>query len=57
MLFKALSLTPEAFFAKVPLGRPGRAGEVAEMIALLVSPRGEWITGHTFHVDGGQGAL
>jgi NAD(P)-dependent dehydrogenase (short-subunit alcohol dehydrogenase family) len=56
-LMKALHLTPDAFFARVPLGRPGRAAEVAEMIAFLVSPRGEFITGHNHYVDGGQGAL
>jgi NAD(P)-dependent dehydrogenase (short-subunit alcohol dehydrogenase family) len=56
-LMKALSMTPEAFFARVPLGRAGRAAEVAEMIAFLVSPRGEFITGHNHFVDGGQGAL
>ena len=56
-LMKAFHLTPEAFFARVPLGRAGRAAEVAEMIAFLVSPRGEWITGHNYHVDGGQAEL
>jgi NAD(P)-dependent dehydrogenase (short-subunit alcohol dehydrogenase family) len=57
VLTKALGLTHEAFFARVPLGRAGRAAEVAEMIAFLVSPRGEWITGHNHYVDGGWGAL
>ena len=57
VLTKALGLTHEAFFARVPLGRPGRADEVAEMIAYLVSPRGEWITGHNHYVDGGWGEL
>jgi NAD(P)-dependent dehydrogenase (short-subunit alcohol dehydrogenase family) len=56
-LMKAMHVTPEAFFARVPLGRAGRSAEVAEMIALLVSPRGEFITGHNHYVDGGQGAL
>ncbi len=56
-LTKALGLTHEAFFARVPLGRPGRSAEVAEMIAFLVSPRGEWITGHNHYVDGGQAEL
>ncbi len=56
-LMKAFHLTPEAFFARVPLGRAGRAAEVAEMIAFLVSSRGEFITGHNHYVDGGQGAL
>jgi NAD(P)-dependent dehydrogenase (short-subunit alcohol dehydrogenase family) len=56
-LITSLGLTPEAFFARVPLGRAGRAAEVAEMIAFLVSARGEWITGHNHFVDGGWGAL
>ena len=57
LLMKAMHLTPEAFFARVPLGRAGRSAEVAEMIAFLVSPRGAFITGHNHYVDGGQGAL
>jgi NAD(P)-dependent dehydrogenase (short-subunit alcohol dehydrogenase family) len=57
VLTKALGLTHEAFFARVPLGRAGRSAEVAEMIAFLVSPRGEWITGHNHYVDGGQAEL
>ena len=56
-LTKALGLTHEAFFARVPLGRPGRADEVAEMIAFLVPPRGEWISGHNHYVDGGQAEI
>ena len=57
LLMKAMHLTPEAFFARVPLGRAGRSAEVAEMVAFLVSPRGAFITGHNHYVDGGQGAL
>ena len=57
LLMKAMGLTHEGFFARVPLGRAGRSAEVAEMIAFLVSPRGEFITGHNHYVDGGQGAF
>jgi NAD(P)-dependent dehydrogenase (short-subunit alcohol dehydrogenase family) len=57
LLMKAMHVTPEAFFARVPLGRAGSSSEVAEMVAFLVSPRGAFITGHNHYVDGGQGAL
>ena len=40
-------------FAKSPAGRPGTAGEVAE---LLMSDRAQFITGATFLVDGGARA-
>jgi NAD(P)-dependent dehydrogenase (short-subunit alcohol dehydrogenase family) len=57
LLTKAMGITHEAFFAQVPLGRAGRSAEVAEMIAFLASPRGEWITGHNHYVDGGWAEL
>ncbi len=57
VLTKAIGLTKEQLFARLPLGRPGRADEVAEMVAFLVSPRGEWITGHNHYVDGGYAEL
>jgi NAD(P)-dependent dehydrogenase (short-subunit alcohol dehydrogenase family) len=57
LLMKAMHMTPEAFFARVPLGRAGRSAEVAEMIAFLVSPRGAFVTGHNHYVDGGQAEL
>jgi NAD(P)-dependent dehydrogenase (short-subunit alcohol dehydrogenase family) len=37
-----------------PLGRPGKATEIADLIAFLVSPRACWITGETVSVDGGR---
>jgi 3-oxoacyl-[acyl-carrier protein] reductase len=40
----------------IPLGRLGTADEIAGLVAFLASPWGAYITGATFHVDGGRGA-
>jgi NAD(P)-dependent dehydrogenase (short-subunit alcohol dehydrogenase family) len=37
-----------------PLGRPGRAEEVATVIAFLASDLASYVTGSTVHVDGGN---
>ena len=37
-----------------PLGRPGEADEVAELICFLASERAGWITGGCFPIDGGR---
>ena len=38
---------------EVPVGRLGTPEDVAAMVALLVSPRGGFITGTAIQVDGG----
>jgi NAD(P)-dependent dehydrogenase (short-subunit alcohol dehydrogenase family) len=43
----------EAFIQSVPLRRPGRAEELADLVAFLTSSRGTYINGQVIHVDGG----
>src|SRR3954452_24278662 len=37
----------------IPLGRQGRAEEIAAMVRFLAGPEGRYITGQTIHVNGG----
>jgi 3-oxoacyl-[acyl-carrier protein] reductase len=37
----------------IPMGRFAEPAEVAEMVKLLCSPAGRYITGQTIHVNGG----
>ena len=39
--------------AEVPMGRIGSVEDIAGIVALLVSPRGRYITGTAIQVDGG----
>ena len=44
-----------AYAAKsIPLGRWGAPADIANMVAYLASPAGDWITGAIFVIDGGE---
>jgi len=40
--------------AKIPLGRIGEGEDVAGLVSFLASDRASWITGSSFHVNGGK---
>jgi 3-oxoacyl-[acyl-carrier protein] reductase len=44
----------EALLKQIPLGRLGRAEEIAQAVAFLASPQAGYITGTTLHVNGGM---
>jgi NAD(P)-dependent dehydrogenase (short-subunit alcohol dehydrogenase family) len=44
----------ETFLSRVPLGRMGRAEEIAELVSWMASPRCSFTTGATFDASGGR---
>jgi NAD(P)-dependent dehydrogenase (short-subunit alcohol dehydrogenase family) len=52
----ATGAPPDVFAQSVPLGRLGSPDDVAEVVALLVSDRANWMTGANILVDGGMTA-
>ena len=46
----------ERITAEIPMRRVGEPEEIAGLVAFLASPYGAYITGATFHVDGGRRA-
>jgi NAD(P)-dependent dehydrogenase (short-subunit alcohol dehydrogenase family) len=55
-LSNATGAPADVFAQSVPLGHLGSPGDVAEVVALLVSDRGKWMTGANILVDGGMTA-
>ena len=48
--------SPDDWLRYVPLGRIGATADIAEVVALLVSDRGKFLTGTNYRVDGGMTA-
>jgi NAD(P)-dependent dehydrogenase (short-subunit alcohol dehydrogenase family) len=47
----------QAWVSAIPMGRPGRAEEVAKVVAFLASDEASYITGVVLEVAGGRRAL
>ena len=55
-LTDAMGAPPDLFAKEIPLGRYGTPEDLAEVVALLASDRGKWMTGGNINVDGGMSA-
>ncbi len=44
----------EALYKNIPLGRFGKAEDVAKVVGFLVSPEADYITGQVINIDGGM---
>lgn len=48
--------SPDDWLRNIPLGRIGATEDIAEVVALLASDRGKFLTGANYRVDGGMTA-
>ena len=47
----------KAFLDSIPIGRPGQADDVANLVMFLLSPEGAYIAGSTLFIDGAHDAM